>query len=69
MSVSSQRTNPLPREDAAARSGAWGRIESNMLIEFDQNTIANMTAALDYVCKKIPADRDRPNFEGELPTN
>ena len=29
-----------------------------MLIEFDQNTIANMTAALDYVCKKIPADRD-----------
>jgi hypothetical protein len=30
---------------------------SNML-EFDQNTIANMTAALDYVCKKIPADRD-----------
>ena len=29
-----------------------------MLTEFDQNTIANMTAALDYVCKKIPADRD-----------
>jgi hypothetical protein len=29
-----------------------------MLIEFDQNTVANMTAALDYVCKRIPADRD-----------
>ena len=29
-----------------------------MLTEFDQNTIANMTAALDYVCKKIPADKD-----------
>ena len=29
-----------------------------MLTEFDQTTIANMTAALEYVCKKIPADRD-----------
>ncbi len=29
-----------------------------MLTEFDQNTIANMTAALEYVCKKIPADKD-----------
>jgi hypothetical protein len=29
-----------------------------MLIEFDQNTMANMTAALEYVCKKIPADKD-----------
>jgi hypothetical protein len=29
-----------------------------MLAEFDQSTIANMTAALDYVCKKIPAGRD-----------
>jgi hypothetical protein len=29
-----------------------------MLTEFDQNTIANMTAALDYICKKIPAERD-----------
>ena len=29
-----------------------------MLAKFDQNTIANMTAALDYVCKKIPAGRD-----------
>jgi hypothetical protein len=25
-----------------------------MLIEFDQTTIANMTAALDSVCKRIP---------------
>jgi hypothetical protein len=29
-----------------------------MLTDFDQTTIANMTAALEYVCKKIPADRD-----------
>jgi hypothetical protein len=29
-----------------------------MLTEFDQSTIANMTAALDYVCKKIPAEHD-----------
>lgn len=29
-----------------------------MLIEFDHNTIASMTAALDHICKKIPADRD-----------
>ena len=29
-----------------------------MLTEFDQNTIANMTAALEYVCKRIPADKD-----------
>ena len=29
-----------------------------MLIEFDQTTIANMTAALDKVCKKIPPDKD-----------
>jgi len=29
-----------------------------MLIDFDQNTLANMTAALDTVCKRIPADKD-----------
>ncbi|MCP1834163.1 hypothetical protein J2R76_002500 [Bradyrhizobium sp. USDA 4532] len=29
-----------------------------MLEEFDHNTIANMTAAMDYVCKKIPPGRD-----------
>ncbi|WP_024511977.1 hypothetical protein [Bradyrhizobium sp. ARR65] len=29
-----------------------------MLIEFDQNTIANMTAALEFVCKKLPAKND-----------
>jgi hypothetical protein len=29
-----------------------------MLTELDQNTIANMTAALEYVCKTIPAERD-----------
>ena len=29
-----------------------------MLTEFDQSTIANMTAALEYVCKKIPPEKD-----------
>lgn len=29
-----------------------------MLAEFDQSTIATLTAALDYVCKNIPADQD-----------
>jgi hypothetical protein len=29
-----------------------------MITEFDQTTIANMTAALDFVCKKIPPDKD-----------
>jgi hypothetical protein len=29
-----------------------------MLIDFDQSTIANMTAALDQICKKIPPDKD-----------
>jgi hypothetical protein len=29
-----------------------------MLSDFDQSTIANMTAALDFVCEKIGADRD-----------
>jgi hypothetical protein len=28
------------------------------MLEFDQSTVANMTAALEYVCKKIPADKD-----------
>lgn len=29
-----------------------------MLIEYDQSTMANMTAALDSVCKHIPLGRD-----------
>jgi hypothetical protein len=29
-----------------------------MLSEFDQGTIANITMALDLVCRRIPADRD-----------
>jgi hypothetical protein len=37
-----------------------------MLTEFDQNTIANMTAALDYVCKKIPADRDSTELRKQI---
>ena len=37
-----------------------------MLIEFDQNTVANMTAALEYVCKKIPADKDTHELRKRL---
>jgi hypothetical protein len=29
-----------------------------MLTEFDPGTIANITAALDFVCRKIPDNRD-----------
>ena len=29
-----------------------------MLIELDQNTMANITAALEHVCKRIPKDKD-----------
>ena len=37
-----------------------------MLTEFDQNTIANMTAALEAVCKKIPTDQDTHEFRKQL---
>ena len=29
-----------------------------MLMEFDQTTMADITSALDYVCKQLPADKD-----------
>jgi hypothetical protein len=29
-----------------------------MLIEFDQTTMANMTAALEHCCNQLPAERD-----------
>ena len=30
------------------------------ILDFDQSTLANMTAALEYVCRKLPPDRDNP---------
>jgi hypothetical protein len=30
------------------------------MLQFDQSTLANMTAALEYVCRKLPSDRDNP---------
>jgi hypothetical protein len=30
------------------------------ILDFDQSTLANMTAALEYVCRKLPCDRDNP---------
>jgi hypothetical protein len=37
-----------------------------MLIEFDQNTLANMTAALEFVCKRIPAHADTPALRKQI---
>jgi hypothetical protein len=39
-------------------AGAGSKGGRKMLTEFDQNTIANMTAALEYVCKQIPLEGD-----------
>jgi hypothetical protein len=30
----------------------------NSILNFDQTTLASMTAALEYVCRKLPPDRD-----------
>jgi hypothetical protein len=38
--------------------GAYRTKAQSMLTDFDQNTLANMTAALESVCNKIPPDRD-----------
>jgi hypothetical protein len=40
-----------------AVSAARQRVAA-VLIEFDQTTMANMTAALDAVCKRIPPEKD-----------
>jgi hypothetical protein len=37
-----------------------------MLIELDQNTLANMTAALEYVCKRIPIGKDTPEVRKQI---
>ena len=37
-----------------------------MLTKFDQSTIANMTAALDYVCKKIPTEKDSTHLRKQI---
>ena len=39
-----------------------------MLTEFDQSTIANMTAALEYVCKRIPPDKDTADLRKQIGT-
>jgi len=37
-----------------------------MLIEYDQTTLANMTAALDSVCKKISVGQDSPELRRRI---
>jgi hypothetical protein len=36
------------------------------MLEFDQNTLAHMTAALEWVCKKIPAGQDTPELRKQI---
>ena len=37
-----------------------------MLVELDQNTLANMTAALEWVCKRIPSNQDTPEIRKKI---
>jgi hypothetical protein len=37
-----------------------------MLIDLDQNTLANMTAALEFVCKRLPVDKDTPAMRKQI---
>ena len=36
------------------------------LLNLDQTTLANMTAALKYVCRKLPPDRDNPAVRKDI---
>lgn len=36
------------------------------MLEFDQHRLANMTAALDWVCKKIPPNQDTPDIRKQI---
>jgi hypothetical protein len=56
--------NTGPRVSAIFRTAIFD--EPGMFIEFDQNTIANMTAALDLVCKKIPAEKDTNEIRRQI---
>jgi hypothetical protein len=42
------------RRTGTSATWAFPVAPPKMLIEFDQTTIANMTAALDSVCERIP---------------
>ena len=36
------------------------------MLRFDQTTLANMTAALEYVCRKLPVARDNPEIRKHI---
>jgi hypothetical protein len=36
------------------------------MLSFDQTTLANMTAALEYVCLKLPVERDNPEIRKHI---
>jgi hypothetical protein len=37
---------------------SWGNAGRIVSIEFDQTTMANMTAALEQICNRLPPDSD-----------
>jgi hypothetical protein len=39
------------------------------LLKLDQSTVANMTAALEFVCKRIPADMDSHHIRKAVADN
>jgi hypothetical protein len=45
---------------------SWNLFGDLMLIEYDQTTLANMTAALDSVCKKLSAAQDCPELRKQI---
>jgi hypothetical protein len=55
-------THVLPLQ----RFGSLALEHLPLLIDFDQNTLANMTAALEHVCRQIPADRDTPDIRKRI---
>jgi hypothetical protein len=56
--LSRRDTIASPLSAIFPRCVALDRARTLMLTEFDQNILANMTAALDAVRKRIPADKD-----------
>jgi hypothetical protein len=36
------------------------------ILHFDQATLANMAAVLDYACRKLPQDRDTPAVRSHI---
>ena len=37
-----------------------------MLLDLDQSTLANMTAALEYLCRRLPPDKDNHDARKQI---